>query len=57
VILLAKSEMHTIDVRHELENQVCQRTHACETNFASSIKSDDDPNDMKLIESHFFIGS
>jgi hypothetical protein len=36
MILLAKSKMRTIDVRHEPENRVCQRTHACETDFASS---------------------
>jgi hypothetical protein len=43
VILLAKSGRRTIDVQQEPENQVCQRTHACETDFASSIKSAQEP--------------
>jgi hypothetical protein len=37
VILLAKSEIRTIDVQHELESRVCRRTNSCETDFASSI--------------------
>jgi hypothetical protein len=37
LILMAKSEMHTIDGQHELENQLCQRTSSCETDFAISI--------------------
>jgi hypothetical protein len=37
MVLLAKSEMHTIDVRRGIENQVCQPTSSCETDFASSI--------------------
>jgi hypothetical protein len=30
MILIAKSEIRTIDVQHEPENRVCQRTDACE---------------------------
>jgi hypothetical protein len=37
LIPLAKSDLHTIYVRHELENQVCQRISSYETDFASSI--------------------
>jgi hypothetical protein len=35
-ILMAKSEIRTIDVQHKPENRVCQRTDACETDFAIS---------------------
>jgi hypothetical protein len=42
LILLAKSEIRTIDVRREPENQVCQCTRSCETDFASSIIFGDD---------------
>jgi hypothetical protein len=34
---MAKSEIRTIDVQHEPENRVCQRTNSCETDFAISI--------------------
>ena len=37
LILLAKSEIRTIYLQYEPENRVCQRTHSCETDFASSI--------------------
>jgi hypothetical protein len=49
VILLAKSEMCMIDVRHEPEKQGCQRTGSCETDFASSIKSADDPTSFTSV--------
>jgi hypothetical protein len=42
LILLAKSEIRVIYVQYEPENRVCQRTHACETDFASSITFGDD---------------
>jgi hypothetical protein len=37
LILLAKSAIRMIYVRHEPENQICQRTNSCEIDFASSI--------------------
>jgi hypothetical protein len=37
LILMAKSEIHTIDLQYEPENPVCQRAHSCETDFAISI--------------------
>jgi hypothetical protein len=40
VILLAKSEIHKIDVRREPEYRVCQRTYSCAIVFASSIIRD-----------------
>jgi hypothetical protein len=46
VILLAKSEIRTIYLQYEPENRVCQRTHSCETDFTSSIKSDDEPTSL-----------
>jgi hypothetical protein len=45
-ILMAKSQMHTIYVRHEIENQVGQRTRSCEIHFAISIKGDDEPTSL-----------
>ena len=57
VILLAKSEIRTIYVQHELEGRVCRRINSCETDFASSIKSADDPNGIKLVESLFPLDS
>jgi hypothetical protein len=42
LILLAKSEIRMVYVRHELENQACQRTDSCETDFASRITFGDD---------------
>jgi hypothetical protein len=44
VILLAESEIGTIYVRHRPEKQVGRRTSSYETDFASSIKSADDPS-------------
>jgi hypothetical protein len=40
---MAKSEICAIDLQYEPENPVCQRAHSCETDFAISIKNDDDP--------------
>jgi transposase len=37
MILLAKSEIHTIDLQYEPENRVCQRANSCETDFASTL--------------------
>jgi hypothetical protein len=37
LILMAKSEMHTIYVQYEPENWLCQRAHFCEADFAISI--------------------
>jgi hypothetical protein len=37
LILLAKSETRTLDVRHEPENQAAQHAGSCETDFATSI--------------------
>ena len=37
-----RCEIRTIDVQHKPENRVCQRTDACETDFASSIAFGDD---------------
>jgi hypothetical protein len=34
---MAKSEVRVIYVQYKPENRVCQRTHACETDFAISI--------------------
>jgi hypothetical protein len=42
-ILLATSEKRTIYVQSELESQICRRSHSCEPDFASSIKSDQGP--------------
>src|SRR5262245_1450812 len=39
LILMAKSEIRTIYVQHVPEHQDCQRTNACELDFAISIKS------------------
>jgi hypothetical protein len=46
MILLAKSEIDMIFVPHEPENQVCQCTGSCETDFASSIKTDEEPHPL-----------
>jgi hypothetical protein len=43
LILMAKSEVSTIYVQHELESWVCQRTNSCKTDFAISIKNDEEP--------------
>jgi len=37
LILMAKSEIRTIDLQHEPENRACQRANSCETDFAISI--------------------
>jgi hypothetical protein len=42
-ILLAKSEIRAIYLWQPVENLVCQRAGRRENDFASSIKSDDDP--------------
>jgi hypothetical protein len=43
VILLAKSEISMIHVRQALENMLCQRASTREDDFASSIKSAQEP--------------
>src|SRR5262245_46413849 len=43
LILMAKSETGTIDVQHGPENQVYQRAHSFETDFAIGIKSGQEP--------------
>ena len=43
VILLAKSARRTIDIRHQPESRRYQWINSCETDFASSIKSADEP--------------
>jgi hypothetical protein len=40
---MAKSEIRTIYVQHELESRVCRRTNFCETDFAISIKCGQEP--------------
>jgi hypothetical protein len=37
LILLAKSELRTIDVWYESESRVCPPANSCKTDFASSI--------------------
>jgi hypothetical protein len=49
LILLAKSEAPPIYLRRNPENHVWQRTGSCETDFASSIKDDDDPTSFTLV--------
>jgi hypothetical protein len=44
VILLAKSELRKIDVWYESESRVCPHTNSCKTDFASSIKTGQEPN-------------
>jgi hypothetical protein len=41
LILMAKSEICTIDIRHEPENRISQRINSCETDFAISIACGD----------------
>src|SRR5262245_12096311 len=48
LILLAKSDLHTIYVRHELQTQVCQRISSYETDFASSHHDRRSPPPMKM---------
>jgi hypothetical protein len=43
VILMAKSEIRAIHIWQAVENLVCQGTGHHENDFASSIKSADDP--------------
>jgi hypothetical protein len=43
VILMAKSETRTIYLQFEPENRVCQCANSCETDFASNIKSAQEP--------------
>jgi hypothetical protein len=39
---MAKPEIRVMYVQYEPENRVCQRTNSCETDFAISIKNDED---------------
>jgi hypothetical protein len=43
VIRLAKSDIRVMYLQYEPENWICQRTNSCETDFANSIKYDEDP--------------
>jgi hypothetical protein len=51
MILLAKSEIRAIHVWPAVENLVCQRAGRRETDFASSIKSDDEPTSFTSVGS------
>jgi hypothetical protein len=46
LILMAKSGIRAIDFQYKPENRVCQRAHSCETDFAISIKPDEDPKSI-----------
>ena len=46
---MAKSEIRTIYVRYEPKNPGCQRANSHETDFAISIKSDEDPQNRDAV--------
>jgi hypothetical protein len=49
LILLAKFELRKIDVWYECESRVCPHTNSCKTDFASSIKNDDEPQNYDAV--------
>ena len=46
MILLVKSETHTIQGRRALVNSVCQSASPRKNDFASGIKNDEDPGNL-----------